>query len=366
MRYKPDWKRRKEVTVLRKGERLPGEDRQKKHMEKPTVTVLRKGERLPGEDRQKKHMEKPTQQGNAPRTPQPFLWERLNTDLTCRGSPTRRRLPEVAGDREQNKEPEPEAPPPAKDPPVRGLSPSPGPLPEPSPVLRSPGTPSTPGLSAPPPSCGTDPSRGAQALPGTPPPLSVELRLCPGPPPPSLWSSGSARDPPPPTLWSSGSARDPPLRCPSSARGRAQSQSPPEPHRIQTTTDPHLKLPVRPRTPTLATLRVADTPKPGSEETSARPPTDTKEPGSAPPKAWNPGPPAPRAPQSPLLTGGTHRDLELHSPEHARPEGRPPASVARRPGHREPPGGCRLETLTVTPATEGLPVVVAWRTPLKV
>ncbi|KAJ1160903.1 hypothetical protein NDU88_001393 [Pleurodeles waltl] len=59
MRYKPDWKRRKEVTVLWKGERLPGEDRQKKHMEKPRVTVLWKGELLPGEDRQKKHMEKP-------------------------------------------------------------------------------------------------------------------------------------------------------------------------------------------------------------------------------------------------------------------------------------------------------------------
>ncbi|KAJ1194456.1 hypothetical protein NDU88_003744 [Pleurodeles waltl] len=64
MRYKPDWKRRKEVTVLRKGERLPGEDRQEKHMEKPTVTVLRKGERLPGEDRQEKHMEKPTENSN--------------------------------------------------------------------------------------------------------------------------------------------------------------------------------------------------------------------------------------------------------------------------------------------------------------
>ncbi|KAJ1170139.1 hypothetical protein NDU88_002020 [Pleurodeles waltl] len=37
MRYKPDWKRRKEVTVLWKGERLPGKDRQKKHIEKPTV-----------------------------------------------------------------------------------------------------------------------------------------------------------------------------------------------------------------------------------------------------------------------------------------------------------------------------------------
>ncbi|KAJ1194544.1 hypothetical protein NDU88_003832 [Pleurodeles waltl] len=78
------------VSVLWKREWLPDEYRQENRNKNPTVSVLWKREWFPAEYRQENRNKNPT--GNAPRTPRPFLWERLDTELTCRGSLTRRRL----------------------------------------------------------------------------------------------------------------------------------------------------------------------------------------------------------------------------------------------------------------------------------